>query len=302
VTEKSEFQAMYRNARLYDDVLPQHLFNGVEDVELVARLMRDHFGRPASSRALSVVEFGCGSGRVTASLAPYASKLVAVDKSPSMVATAAARYPSANVRCLDMQQAVAQMVDDEGLVGTFDVVGAFWSLSYPLGECFEELTVDGIQPAHDQTRARQRAGRLVRDLIRLVAPDGHLLVLFFDSETREQRLVTRLWERIAPFPEGGRDYTRKILVEELRAAEDRGDGWLTHTRHGGVAVLPTKQAALAWFRHAHLKDLPMLVNDPVVQDEICRFIDACTVPSGTVVIPSGAHVLDFRARSPFSEW
>jgi len=37
-------------------------------------------------------------------------------------------------------------------------------------------------------------------LLKIIAPGGHLLLLFFDADSPEQRLVTRLWERVHPFP------------------------------------------------------------------------------------------------------
>jgi len=113
----------------------------------------------------------------------------------------------------------------------------------------------------------------VHDLVSLVTEGGHVLVLFFDSDTPEQRLVTRVWEKIAPFPEGGRGYTRLLLLDELRAAEDHGDGWLTHTRTGGVALASSKDAAKAWFNHLHFKNMPALVGDPEIQAEVAAFVD-----------------------------
>lgn len=287
----TEFKAVYRSAGIYDAVLPPHYYRGGEDTDLVARLMAEHYGPPRHE--LAIAEFGCGTGRVTAWLAPYARRLVAIDSSPAMLDTFRARFPRAEIRCADTRQAVVRMRDD-GLAGAFDVVGAFWSLSYPLGDYFEEMTAEGIRPVADQATARRQAGRLVRDLVSLVAEGGHLLVLFFDSETAEQRLVTRAWEKIAPFPEGGRGYTRDLLVDELRAAEDRGQGWLMHTRTGGVALAASTNAARAWFNHLHFKNLPALVADPQVQAEVAAFVDQHTQPSGEVILPSGVHVIDFQ--------
>jgi hypothetical protein len=197
-----------------------------------------------------------------------------------------------------MRQAVTQMLD-EGLEGAFDMVGAFWSLSYPLGDCFETLTSDGIHHIPDQAAARHQAGQFVSDLVRLLVDEGHLVVLFFDSDTREQRLVSRAWEKIAPFPRGGRDYTLQLLLGNLRAAEDRGEGWLTHTRRSGIAVPRSTDAARAWFNHAHFKGLPALVDDPEVQAEVAVFVDGHAQPSGEVILPSGVHVIDFHAtRDP----
>ena len=296
MTQTTDFKAAYRAAGVYDAVLPPHFYGGGEDTDLVSRLLSDHSGPPTSD--LRIVEFGCGTGRVTARLAPYAERLVAVDNSPTMIETLAARLPQAEARCLDTREAVAHLLA-EGLAGEFDVVGAFWSLTYPLGECVEELTVNGIRPVADQAAGRSQARQLVRDLVQLLAPNGHLLALLFDPDTREQRLVTRAWARIALFPEGGRDFTRLLLLDELRAAEDSGHGWLTHTRTGGVAVAPTRDAARTWFNQLHFKNLPALLNDAEIQDAVAQLVEECVQPSGEVLLPSGVHIIDFHAaRDP----
>jgi SAM-dependent methyltransferase len=292
--DATEFRAVYRSASVYDDLILPHFYGGAEDADLVAGLMSDIYDQPGAARNLSIVELGCGTGRVTSRLAPYAGSLLAVDSSQSMIATFAARYPDAETWCLDIRQAVARMID-EGRAGTFDVVSAFWSLSYPISECFEEVTAEGVRPVPDQAAARDRARRLVSDVVRLVARQGHLLMLYFDPDTREQRLVTQLWERIAKFPYDRRAHTRQLLIDELRAAEGRGEGWLTYTRLGGVAVASGREAARAWFNHLHLKDVPALVNDPEVQQAIERFVEGCAQPSGEVAIPSGVYVIDFHA-------
>jgi SAM-dependent methyltransferase len=288
----TQFKAVYRVPGIYDAVLPAHYYGGKEDVDLVGHLMSEHYGPPRPE--LRICEFGCGTGRVTSRLAPYARQLVAVDSSRAMLDAFGARFPEARTRCADTRQALTQMLD-EGSAGAFDVVGAFWSLSYPLGDFFEEMTAQGIRPVADQAAARRRARHLVRDMVSLVADNGHLVVLFFDSETPEQRLVTRAWERIAPFPEGGRGYTRQLLLDELRAAEDRGEGWLTHTRKGGIAHAPSTEAARAWFDQLHFKNMPALVNDREIQAEVAEFIADHALPSGAVALPSGVHVIDFQA-------
>jgi SAM-dependent methyltransferase len=290
------FSAVYRSAGIYNAVLLPHYYSGADDVDLVVRLLTEHYGLPR--RHLSIAEFGCGTGRVTARLAPYARRLVAVDSSPVMLGTFHRLFPQIETRCLDTREAVAQMLDD-GLAGSVDVVGAFWSLSYPLGDCFETLTHDGIRPVPDRAVARRQAEQFVRNLVRLIARNGHLVVLFFDSETREQRLVTRAWEKIAPFPRGGRGYTLQILLEGLRASEDRGEGFLTHTRTSGVAVAQSRDRARAWFNQVHFKDLSELVNDPEVQADVAMFVEEHTQPSGEVILPSGAHLIDFQVtRDP----
>jgi SAM-dependent methyltransferase len=283
------FRAVYDVDGVYDEHLLRHCYDGQEDTELLAALLAQHYGAPGAD--LEVVEFGCGTGRVTEHLVPYARRITGVDSSPAMLATLAERCPTVEPVCADTRKAVTNL-HELGRVGSFDLVGAFWSLSYPLGEYFETLTAEGITPRADHGRAREEALGFVHDLARLVGPGGHLIALFFDADTPEQRLVTRLWERVAPFPEGGRGYTFQLLLDGLRRAERTVGGTLTHTRHTGVAWAPTAAAAVDWFTVVHLKNLPALVDDPDVQREVGDFVLRHAQPSGEVALPSGVHVID----------
>ncbi|MFI7002092.1 class I SAM-dependent methyltransferase [Nocardia sp. NPDC050175] len=260
----------------------------------MTELLHNSFGDPIGS--FSVAEFGCGTGRVTQALAPYARRLVLADYSPTMIEAVTTKFPDAETLCADTRGAVEHL-HMQGWDGGFEVVAAFWSLSYPLGEFFETLSANGIEPCADLGQARVEAMRFLRRLVRLVAPGGHLLALFFDADTREQRLVTRQWERIAPFPEGGRGYTRDLLVTGLRDAEDAGLGTLTHTRRGGAAWAPSRETALAWLQVVHLKSHPALIGDSRVREELSAFVDRYVQPDGSVHLPSGAHVIDFHRSS-----
>jgi SAM-dependent methyltransferase len=293
-TRQSPFREIYQVPGLYDQLLLPHYFDGVEDTELIRQLMQRHYGSPGDHSALSIAELGCGTGRVSACLAPYAKRLRATDYSQSMIDSFKARYPDAEALQQETTVAVRYLLD-RGMANSFDVVGAFWSLSYPMMDYFEHLSADGVVPGTDLAQGRQRAGGLVRDILRLLAPGGHLLALFFDSETAEQRLVTRAWEKVAPFPGTGRGYMREILLEELQDAEARGEGRLQYSRVGGIAVAPHPLAARAWFATVHMKSLPMLMDDPTVHTEIEAFVDSYTQPSGEVLIPTGAYVIDFWA-------
>lgn len=294
MTDLEQFRAVYETAGVYDRRLLPHYYHGVEDLDLVTELLHRHYGKPAAN--LAAVEFGCGTGRITARLAPYARRLIVADYSPAMIEAAATRFPRAEVLCADTRDAVVRLLEG-GHGGGFDVVGAFWSLSYPLGEFFEAMTADGVQPVADVAGARQRAAGFVRQLVDLLAPGGHLLALFFDAETPEQQLVTRLWERIAPFPEGGRSYTLNLLLDGLRQAEADGRGTLTHSRYGGTAWAPDRDAALAWFTVVHLKSFPALIADPTVRREVSNFVDRYVRPCSDVALPSGVHVIDFHAAA-----
>ncbi|MBF6462501.1 class I SAM-dependent methyltransferase [Nocardia puris] len=296
MTTTDRFRSVYRTEGVYDRLLLRHFFGGIEDTELVRRWMTDLFGIPDG--ALRIAEFGCGTGRITRVLAPYAHELVLADYSPTMITAVSQGFPHARTLCADTRDAVTELLS-EGRQASFDVVAAFWSLSYPLGEIFETLSTSGVVPNPQPGSARNRARAFVYRMIDLLAPNGHLTVLLFDAESPEQRLVTRGWERVAPFPEGGRSYTRNILTDALRQLEERGRGRLNHTRLGGVAWAPNPAAARDWFFGVHFKHHPQLTNDPELARIVDDFIDRHRLLDGGVTLPSGVHLIDFhRADHP----
>lgn len=292
------FRAVYETPGTYDRLLLRHFYGGTEDVDLVADWLTEHYAAPAA--ALNVAEFGCGTGRITDAMAPYAATMALADYSEVMVSAVARKFPGAETICADTSDAVAQLLAAER-ARTFDLVTAFWSLSYPIGEFFEELSAAGVRLRDDQARAADQAGEFVRDLVRLVAPGGHLLAMLFDAESPEQQLVTRAWEKVAPFPRGGRAYTRGILIDALRAAESRGEGTLSHTRLGGVAWAPDREAAHEWFFGVHFKHHPQLMKDSELAREVDDFLERFEMANGGVAIPSGVHFIDFHAVAhPYS--
>ncbi|MEV5650513.1 class I SAM-dependent methyltransferase [Nocardia sp. NPDC052254] len=291
MSELGQFRAVYESAGVYDKLLLPHYFDGRDDVALVTDLLERTIGAPC--QALDIVEFGCGTGRMISALEAYASRLVVCDYSAAMIDAVVDNVAVDETMWADTRDAVAKLLR-EGRDGRFDVVAAFWSLSYPIGEFFEQMSAHAITPREDVDLARERARHFVGDMVKLLAPQGHFIALHFDAATPEQRLVTRLWERVSPFPEGGRSYTLNLLLDGLRAAEDRGDGVLSHTRCGGSAVAPSREAALRWFLAVHLKSYPALVRDPQVRAEIEEFIDHYALSDGSVALPSGAHVIHFR--------
>ncbi|GGN76015.1 methyltransferase domain-containing protein [Nocardia rhizosphaerihabitans] len=288
----SSFRAVYETEGTYDKLLLRHFYGGTEDIDLVADWLTAHYVAP--SGALRVVEFGCGTGRITEAIAPYAGDLILADYSTTMVAAVAQKFPNARTICADTSDAVTSLLAANRRA-SFDLVSAFWSLSYPIGEFFEELSPAGVRPRRDQAVATGQARKFVGDLVSLVAPGGHLLAMLFDAESPEQQLVTRAWETVAPFPDGGRAYTRHVLVDALRDAENRGDGTLTHTRLGGVAWAPSRDAAREWFFGVHFKHHPQLLGDPQLEEAVEDFIDEYRTPEGGVALPSGVHFIDFHA-------
>ncbi|WP_116043570.1 class I SAM-dependent methyltransferase [Amycolatopsis palatopharyngis] len=289
-----EFNAGYRYSEIYEEVLPPHYYGGKEDLDLVRDYLSTHLGPPPDAGKHEVLELGCGPGRLTSLLAPYAARLLATDKSEGMISAVRQRFADITTRCTDTES-VVHALHREGRSNSFDLIGAFWSMSYPLLECFEETTADGVVSTTDPEQGRTRARSLLQHLVDLLAPGGHMIMLFFDANTEEQRLVTNLWERIAPFPGTGRDYTWNLLHDALIDADIDDRGTFHHARLPGVAVLRSTTAAQDWFLTGHLNNYAKLCNDPRVHSAIDAFVHKHLRPDGTVHIPSAVHFVDFHA-------
>lgn len=284
------YRAVYETADYHDEVLLPHDFSGVDDRALAARLI-DSGLATRRERPLSALELGAGTGRMTGILTAKFTAVTAVDGSADLLRAAAQWNPGVEVWHADIADAVAVLAEQRR---TFDLVTAFWSLSYPLGACFEEVTATGITQVADTDAARRAALEICAHVLGAVAPGGMLLAFFFDPETAEQRLVTWAWERLAPTPGGDRGMSRRLLEEVLREAEANGDGILTVTRVGGHAVAPSLDAARRWFLAAHFKDHRRLVGDPDIRAAVDDLIAQRTTADGTARLPSGLYAVQFR--------
>jgi SAM-dependent methyltransferase len=292
------FNEGYRFADVYDDMLPPHYYDGQEDIHLFVPKLRSRFGAPA--RSLRVLDIGCGPGRMTSALAPYAAELHGADKSAGMIEQFRTRFPQARTTCADTEMLVDQL-HTFGEEGTYDLIGAFWSLSYPLLECFEETTEDGVIQVGDIHTGLHRASKIIDQLVGLLAPGGSLFLLFFDADSAEQRLVTALWERVAPFPGSGRGFTWELLRDGLMTAERGNRGQLFLERLPGAAVCRDAEAAHRWFNVGHLNSYAELVDDPEVSALVSDFVLRHQREDGSVVLPSGVHVAEFRASGAVND-
>ncbi|NLT56877.1 MAG: class I SAM-dependent methyltransferase [Actinomycetales bacterium] len=288
------FNIGYLSAETYEQMLPAHYYGGIEDIDLVRDLLVRTLGEPPATPSLRVLDLGCGAGRITRVLAPYARQLHGTDKSPGMIDRFRTEFPHAHALCADTETVLA---DHHARGERYDLIGSFWSMSYPLLECFEDTTANGVTVTNDLGTGTDRARRIVRNLVELLAPGGHLVMLFFDAYSTEQQLVTRLWERVRPFPGTGRDHTWNLLLSGLRDAELQGHGSLTTQRLPGVAVADDPEAVRRWFLIGHLNALPRFLHDTDVIAEIDAFAAQHTAPDGRVLLPSGVNVVHFHATT-----
>lgn len=285
----TEFRSVYSKQGRYGELLLPHIFGTKTDVDLVADRMKEHYGEPAE-RTLAVCDLGCGTGRVTAPMEPYAASLVGVDSSEAMIRAFAERFPSSSTVCADLPAGISELEP-----ASFDLVGAFWSLSYPIMAYFEHLNAEGITENLNEARATIAARELINQIIGLLKPGGRLIVEFFDSDSPEQQVVSRLWERLAPPPGGTRAFSRLLLLDTLTRAARCGLGRVRIDHFQGTAFAEDANVACSWFLHVHAKSHDAILGDPRTRADVENFITAHERPDGTVHLPAGVYLIEFTA-------
>lgn len=249
--------AIYTQAGLYDAVLPPYIFDGLDDAVLAGR----ELDRLVPTPVRAALELGCGTGRITPHVAAHAHRLTCVDANAAMLAEFRNKQLGIEPVCADAAGFLANARAE-----SFDLVTAFWSLNYPLLDCFETTTADQVI-ARDPAAGNRDAAELLTNLIRVLRPGGRLLIFFFDATSPEQQFVTGIWNRVAPFY-GGRGYTLHLLTEHL--SNSRGDRSYRHLR--GTMVAESVAAAERWFLTGHFKQSPVLTGDRAVREELRAFL------------------------------
>lgn len=132
-----------------------------------------------------VIDLGCGTGRVAASLAAAGHRVVGVDLSPTMLAVAASKAPSAAV------WAVANIVD----------LGALASESFDAAVCLFS-TLGMLAGADARGRALAEAFRVLRRGGVFIV-HAHNLTHHARTAAGRRLLVSDLWKRLRRRPDAG---------------------------------------------------------------------------------------------------
>lgn len=276
-------EPVYNRVGLYDDILPHYEFAGMTDENLLRHVLTPLVVNRGVTQAL---ELGCGTGRMTSVLREFVATPTCVDHSAAMLAAFHTRHQDLTAVHADARRYVAEAGQQQP--SQWQLIVACWSLNYPLLECFETNTGKAIV-SRDLDEGKHDAAAFLTALTRLLAPGGHLLTFFFDSDSAEQRFVTDLWDPVAPFPGTGRDFTRRLLLNHLAASDGT-----TETRHyPGHMHSPDLNRAEQWFLDGHFKSFPELSGDHEIRATIRRFLANHVHNDGTVHVPAGVYVITF---------
>jgi SAM-dependent methyltransferase len=280
---------LYREPKRYDSLLPVYLFAGRSDQQLVDHELSEITSLDAAR--LTVLEIGPGTGRMTELLMEFASRLVCVEASAPMVDQLRSRFPDAVVHHADVRDYVGYAW--QAGADRYDLIASFWSLNYPLLDCFESNDGKAVVP-RDEREGHRRSRALIDGVLSLLKPHGTFLALFFDPDSEEQRFVTDVWEEVAPFPGSGRGFTRALLMNGLRRWERSGYGTCTCRHEPGEVVFNDNGMAESWFLEGHFKGFPDLMDDTNCVRRLRAFIGRHQVSEREWRLGAGVYIIRFQ--------
>ena len=257
---------------------------------IVEGVLNDLLRRGGKQRFDHSLELGCGTGHFTELLMGVSSNVDATDPSGPMVEFCREKFRG-HASC-KIHRASAEEVVTSKLLQHSDLVGAFWSLSYPLQSFFDiVMTPQGrIVQMENNERATAKA---IEFLSRLFTRNRERTYLFlcFSSESEEQRWVTRHWERIGPLPGGSRDFTWRLLETFCSSLRNERSTVESETIAGTLTCRDENNLCDVFLRH-HLRGL---IPADATRDELrsALFRDMANFKGidGTYQIPAEVHLV-----------
>jgi SAM-dependent methyltransferase len=173
--------AFFQSAAQEWDALRAQLFGATSDLQVLPALVDPN---------AVVADLGCGSGRITAAIAPYVREMIAVDSSPEMLRVARARLAQTpNTRLLDGRLEALPLADD-----TVDIA----------------LVIHVLHHLPDPPAAIDEAARVLRPGGRLVVAD-----MLPHSHDEYRRTMGHIWL----------GFSRAYITDSLSAAGLVGERW-----------------------------------------------------------------------------
>lgn len=147
--ERRDEAGRHEYARRFTDIAARG-----EDIDGEARFVDAMAGRDST-----VLDAGCGSGRVAAALARSGHRAHGIDVDPILIERGHELYPDVPLAVLDLHDATPAALAERGLPGAYDLIVCAGNVLLFLAEDTEE--------------------RVVRNLAGLLTPGGRMAIGFF---------------------------------------------------------------------------------------------------------------------------
>ena len=176
--------------------LPADLYRELYDLELVGFDLDIAYYLRRLKGCRTVLELGCGSGRIASQLQSVGYRITGIDLSLPMLTAAQRGCPAGRFACMDMRHLALHPPYDAIIIGynTLNLLTARDDLQRCMGECYRLLHTGGRlllqlyvpdenQPSQLNTSFqfqvldRPQGGKIVKEVLRTLHPDRQILTM-----------------------------------------------------------------------------------------------------------------------------
>ena len=269
----------------YDKLLKRYIFDGKHDLDYLAQWGSE------IPRDSTVIEFGSGTGRATATIleAAQSINLTLVDLSDRMIAACQARFAHKE----NMQYVVADTIDF--LLSTknrYDFAYSLWSFSHSV---HQNLKSSGLEKG--KIKVRRAIEKFLTDNLN---KNGSFSLIHFDSLSPEQRISIKQRKRDNfVFTDNGLQSPSKRLLDELFAdLKQQGIIDLTSKHYFGKPLeFRSVDEALEYYLNFHMEShFNESESVDLILEELSQDIEKHRNADGVIKITPGCFIYTIKRK------
>ncbi len=272
----------YVEPHYYDHLLKDYVFDGKPDLKFFG----DHLNELPRKNDLSILELGCGSGRVTKILFEKISewnKIELVDLSQRMLEFTKKKFKTIK----NMQYSNSDSIDF--LAATqdkFDLIYSLWSFSH---STHQMMIKRGLEEGSKYIKKV-----IEKMILENLSQSGTFFLIHFDSMSDEQRILMKQWRKVFEIYKNISEQSpSKLLIDEVFSLlERKGFIELEINHHQGQEIIyESMNEALEIFLNFHMESFfneHNLVEEVI--EELSNYFKKYQKEDGKIGIKPGCFI------------
>ena len=273
----------YVDPMYYNKILKDYVFSGKTDLTIFS----DFLEKYKKSNNLTILELGCGTGRVTdiflKKIGEICKTLYLVDLSDQMLKYTKERFTK--YQTIEYIQSDSVMfLKNDALV--YDFIFSLWSFSHSVHQI---LTKDGL--SNGRTYIKNVVQKMV---LNNMNKDSYFYLVHFDSMSEEQKILLQQWKKVFPiFSDTNQQSPSKLLLDEVFEELEKERVISLEVKHltGESIVYKNEDEALEVFMNFHMEsyfnESPLLGE---VIEDLTDYFKKYKHKDGSIQIKPGCFV------------
>jgi len=267
----------YLDPFYYERLLQPYVFGGKSDLEIF-----DNFLSGINRKVQAVLELGVGTGRATSRIIRRfpLSDLYGVDLSSRMLQRCRQLLAREALRAAWVCDDTLRFISRQSR--KYDLIVSLWSISHAIHQ--------SIASTGSTDFARQTMHKLFNSL---VAVEGTVYLMHFDSRSQEQSVSLKQRQRAWPFLKPFEKSPSELLLDEIFGELDQDKRWIVEVNRlvGEPITFPTLEMAIETYMNFHMEcRFNQTAEQDIVLKEIVQDLGVFADYAGRISIRPGCII------------